>query len=158
MKRTVECTNNDLIILVRQISEFQEGCEKASLNIPAQVSYMVHRNEQLAMQRYTKYEKSRLKLVESFIEKDDKGNPKTQEVGEGESKKMQVVFKDEKEFEKAFAEMLKEKVELEFFVPHDIENKIGNMTGEQRLLNQLWYLLELFQNWDPANMTQVDGE
>jgi len=151
MKRPVECTNNDLIILSRQITEFQETAEKSSLVVPGQLSYIIHRNEQLIMQRYAKYEKKRKELIQQFIEKDDKGNPKTEEVESNGEKTLKVVFTDEKAFEKAFEEMLQEKVELEFYAPKEIENKIGNVSGEQRVLNQMWYLLEVFENWDPKN-------
>ena len=151
-KRTVICTNNDLIILSRQIAEFQQTAEDAKLVLPAQASYIVHRNESLVLQQYTKYEKKRQNLLRNFIELDKDGKAVTKEVElENGEKTQQLVFKDEKGFEEAFNELLAEQVELQFHVPFNVEEKIENVTGEQKVLNQLWYLPDIFENWDPAN-------
>jgi|688.fasta_scaffold368880_2 hypothetical protein len=158
MRRTVDCTNNDVVILARQLNEFQEGAEQTGLRLPAQASYLIHRNETLVLQVFSKYEKKRQALVQSFIELDEKGKPKVQEVGEGEEKQMQVVFKDEKAFEAAFEQLLQQPVKIDFFMPKNVEEKIDQIVGEQKILNQMWYLLELFEKWDPANKVETEDE
>lgn len=151
-KRTVQCTNNDLIILARQITEFQEGAEKSSLKLPAEASYMIHRNEQLIMQKYAKYEKQRIALLKKYVEVDKDGKP-VMDKKEGEDGKEQVSlkFKDEKAFDKDFQELLAQELEIQFYLPFNVEDKIKGIEGEQKILNQMWYLLEVFENWDPKN-------
>ena len=43
-------------------------------------------------------------------------------------------------------------------MPKNVEEKIDQIVGEQKILNQMWYLLELFEKWDPANKVETEDE
>lgn len=158
MNRKVKCTINDLIVLANQLTEFQTNAEKESLILSAPISYIIHKNEQLIMQRYSRYEQSRIKLLRKFIEFDATGKPVMVETGEGEQKTSKPKFIDEKKFDAEFNKLLKKEIEVEFYMPINIENKIEDMKGEQKTLNQIWYLLEIFETWDPANKVEMPDE
>lgn len=157
MGRKVICTNNDVIILGRQIDEFQQVAENLGLKLPAQVSYCVHKNEQMVMQKYSAYEKRRMALLESHAIFNEKGEVQYDEITDEQGQKSyKAKFKDEKLFDEEFQRLLIEKTEIEFFELVDIEKKIEGIEGNQKALNQLWYLLEVFANWNPANMQKVE--
>jgi|GEM_PF-4163042 len=158
MNRKVKCTINDLIVLANQLTEFQTNAEKESLILSAPISYIIHKNENLIMQRYSKYEKLRIDLLRKFIEFDATGKPVMIETGEGEQKTSKPKFIDEKKFDAEFNKLLKKEIEVEFYMPINIENKIEDMKGEQKTLNQIWYLLEIFETWDPANKVEMPDE
>jgi hypothetical protein len=149
MKRELECLNNDLILLSQQIAEFQVNSEKdESFIIPVKISYAIHNNEQTVMKNMTKYENKRGELLRRHVKFDKDGNAMTVEVEVNGKMQKNYVFKDEKAYMEAYTKLLQEKVKLELYVYKEDENDLKGMSGNQKILNQMWYLLDVFANYN----------
>jgi hypothetical protein len=158
--RTVTCTNNDLIILSRQIAEFQKNAEDSKMILPAQISYIVHKNDSIIMREYTKFEKARTAVLNKYISRDKDGKMimKKPKKGNESPAEPEPVFTDEKALDKEIEQLLKTEVTVSFYTPINVEEKIQNLSGEQKTLNQLWYLFEIFTEWAPTRLENETKE
>lgn len=146
--RVVKCTNNDLILLSKQLGEFKQVAEKSKLVLPGSISYALHRNEQFLMKSLQEYENRRVELLGLYVKKDDAGNFITKK--DKETGATTVVFsskKSEKEFDEAFNDLLSDETTVEFYNVINVDDKVSTLTGEQAVLNQLWYLIDVYNNW-----------
>jgi len=149
MKRECECSKEDLILLNQQITEFNEKSEKEeSFIVPAKISYVIHRNEQVVANHMSKYDTQRLELIRKYVEFDEDGNAKTAEVEVDGKPQRNYVFKDEKAFLAAHVKLLQERVKLEFYVYKEDEEDLKGISGNQKILKQMWYLIDIFTNWN----------
>jgi hypothetical protein len=148
MKRVLECSKNDIILLSQQIAEFQVSSEKESFIIPLKISYVIHNNEQTIMKHVVKHDNERLELIRKHVEFDETGNAKTAEVEVNGKMQKNYVFKDENAYVKAYEKLLQERVKLEFYIYKHDENDLNGISGNQKTINQMWCLIDVFANWN----------
>jgi len=149
MKRELECSIEDLLLLNQQIAEFQKNSEEEeTFVIPVKISYTIHVNEQEVVKHMVKYDNQRLELIRKHVEFDENGNAKTAEVEVHGKKQRNYVLKDEKAYEVAHTKLLQEKIKIKFYVYKEDENDLKGMSGKQKILNQMWCLIDIFSNWN----------
>lgn len=146
--RTVNCTNEDLQNIFAKIGEFREKTEKIS--IPAKISYIIYRNEQSLLDPYFSFRRDLEENVKKHLEFDDNGRYKqiTKFDDDGNETSKEPIFKTSKEeFEKDYKTISSTNVQLKFYVPHNVEEKLEDFTAEGEILQLLFNLLEIFENW-----------
>ena len=134
--------------LLNIIDFFNNQCLDQNLSLPAGISYALFKNENKIKSTLKVYESKRLDLVKKHASKDKDGAPKLNK------EKTEFVIKNKKSFDKEYNEMIMANVEIDFHKFPSVETIIENTSGEQKLLNILWNLIEAMNNVEiKANAT-----
>lgn len=141
--RTIKITYYELGILKEQLDIFKKGSEETKLELHAKISLLIYKNHSYIDKKYFEYEKLRQQISINHLERDEEGNPIVNE----ETK--DVKFKDEDALNKELTELLSTVIEVKIISPdmRNVERKIETLSGEQKVLEQLWYLLDVFENF-----------
>lgn len=148
--RKVKLAFSQLLLFKKALEEFNQLATEAKLTINARVSYVLHKNQTSIYKVYWDFMQKRNELIHKFAELDENNDVKftiKDETLGAVPENMEVVWKDKESFDKEMSAIMDSDFEVEFFFDNKIHRRFGDMNGEHSLLNKLFEILDIFENY-----------
>jgi len=154
-KRTVKAKNTDVISIVNHIIEFEKRAQDNKDKLPADLLYIVHRNKSYVGKLFEKYERTRQELISEHLEFDKDGKVVYEKGKKDEDRK--VKLKDVDLLTEKINQLLDEDVEITFYQPYKIEEKMENVMVSQETAEQLFTLFDIFSTFGNEQKQKKNG-
>ena len=119
--------------------DFQYKASEESLFLPAKISYVIHKNENILGKVYDEFEKYRLLLIDTYGKKDKDGKPILNKEG-----KYEIELEDK--FQKEFLALCNRETTVDLHKFLKIEEQIEQISGNQNTLSILWNIIDTVNN------------
>lgn len=145
--RKVKLKNIEIINLVSAVNSFQEVSKDEK--VPATISYLITKNNHQLQLAYKSFEDKRQVLISEHVKRDETGNPiavlNKQEGSEEQVPELEM--KDESIFKIAAEDLMGQSQEVQLFQIFNIEESIKNWIGTNKVMEELWYLIDIINNY-----------
>lgn len=146
--RKVVMVFSQLLFIKSAIEEFSDLSEQSNSMMNARVNWLIHKNSKNIYEKYLEFFNWKETILKKYAEVDDKGKLKF--INE-ETDSPTVLFFDDKSkdaYEKEVDDYCAKEIEIIFHYDKNIDKKLGDINGPQKLMNCLCRLLDIFENYN----------